>query len=56
MMMRSGLRKSATAEPSRRNSGLETTEKSWRPFVLRMICSIIFPVPVGTVDLVTTTL
>jgi hypothetical protein len=55
-MTRSGRRKSATAEPSRRNSGLDTTEKGWRPFFSLRICSIIRPVPVGTVDFVTTTL
>ena len=54
--IRSGWRKSLTADPSRRNSGLETMEKSTCPFFPRMISEIIFPVPVGTVDLVTTTL
>ena len=43
------------AEPSRRNSGLEhtTTSKSGRS--LRNCCSISWPVPTGTVDLVATT-
>jgi hypothetical protein len=49
--------KSAIAEPSRRNSGLETTEKGWAPLPRSvMIFSISWPVPIGTVDLVTTTL
>ena len=56
MTTRSGRMKSSMAEPSRRNSGFETTENLWRPgFVLR-ISSIWAPVPVGTVDFVMTTL
>ncbi len=54
---RSGRMKSSIAEPSRRNSGFETTEKgSSLPVRLRMIRSMSWPVPIGTVDLVTTTL
>ena len=54
---RSGFMKSSIAEPSRRNSGLETTENGTLPPVLsRTIPSISLPVPIGTVDLVTTTL
>ena len=48
---RSGLRKSCTADPWRRNSGLETTATSARP---RACCSISV-VPAGAVDLFTTT-
>jgi hypothetical protein len=50
--IRSGLIKSYTPEPSRRNSGQETTQKStglgWAPFTISAIQS---PVPTGTVDL-----
>src|SRR5439155_14095013 len=48
--MRSGLRKSCTAEPSRRNSGFDTTRTSSR-------CSASSTTrvdPTGTVDLLTT--
>ena len=48
--------KSSIAEPSRRNSGFETTENLKPPFFVRRISSICLPVPVGTVDFVTTTL
>jgi len=54
---RSGRMKSSMAEPSRKNSGLETTEKgNLPPLRSRMMRSMICPVPMGTVDLVTTTL
>ena len=57
MTTRSGRRKSSIAEPSRRNSGLrDDGELVPPPFALAMICSIIWPVPIGTVDLVTMTL
>ena len=45
-----GLRKSLTADPSRRNSGLETTATSGR-FITR---STTLVEPTGTVDLLTT--
>ena len=48
--MRSGLRKSCTAEPSRRNSGFDTTRTSSR----RSACSTTRVDPTGTVDLLTT--
>jgi hypothetical protein len=51
----SGRMKSSMAEPSRRNSGLETTSKSASGRVSAMIRSTSRPVPTGTVDLVTTT-
>ena len=56
MTTRSGRMKSSIAEPSRRNSGFDTTENG--NFGLRspMIFSMSWPVPIGTVDLVTTTL
>ena len=47
---RSGCRKSLTAEPSRRNSGLDTTNTSLRPSA----CSTRRVEPTGTVDLLTT--
>src|SRR4051794_27454245 len=51
MTMRSGCRKSCTAEPSRRNSGFDTTNTSLRPSARSTT-----PVdPTGTVDLLTTT-
>ena len=50
--MRSGLRKSCTAEPSRRNSGFETTLTSGRSSTR----STTRAEPTGTVDLLTTTL
>ena len=51
---RSGRMKSSIAEPSRRNSGLETTAKACSPpRPARTSSSIIWPVPIGTVDLVT---
>ena len=49
--MRSGCRKSWTAEPSRRNSGFDTTWTSARPRAR----STILVEPTGTVDLLTTT-
>jgi hypothetical protein len=49
--MRSGLRKSWTAEPSRRNSGFDTTTTSSRPSTR----STTRVDPTGTVDLLTTT-
>ena len=48
---RSGLRKSCTAEPSRKNSGFETTLTSGRPITR----STTLALPTGTVDLLTTT-
>ena len=48
---RSGCRKSLTADPSRRNSGLDTTATSERP----RACSTRRVEPTGTVDLFTTT-
>jgi hypothetical protein len=47
---RSGCRKSCTAEPSRRNSGLDTTNTSERPSA----CSTTRVEPTGTVDLLMT--
>jgi hypothetical protein len=47
---RSGCRKSCTADPSRRNSGIETTWMSLRPIT----CSMIRVDPTGTVDALTT--
>ena len=52
---RSGLRKSAIAEPSRRNSGLLTTLMGWSARAWRrMTDEIISPVSTGTVDFDTT--
>src|SRR5438067_11237364 len=51
MTMRSGCRKSCTAEPSRRNSGLDATITSSRPNA----CSTTRVDPTGTVDMFTTT-
>jgi hypothetical protein len=48
---RSGLRKSATADPSRRNSGFDTTDTSSR----RSSAATTRAEPTGTVDLLTTT-
>ncbi len=56
MTTRSGRMKSSIAEPSRRNSGLLTTAKGWSPARRATISSIIWPVPIGTVLLVTITL
>ena len=53
---RSGRMKSPIAEPSRRNSGFDTTEKACLPLDSLITFSISCPVPIGTVDLVTTTL
>ena len=50
MTMRSGWRQSWTAEPSRRNSGLDTTRTSSRPST----SSTTRVEPTGTVDLLTT--
>ena len=59
MTMRSGRMQSATAAPSLRNSGLETTSKRRsepRPFKTSAIFArTLSAVPTGTVDLVTTT-
>ena len=52
---RSGFRKSSTAVPSFRNSGLETTATGWR-VTPAMTSSTRPAVPTGTVDLLTTTL
>src|SRR3989304_1161624 len=50
--VRYGLMKSAIAEPSRKNSGQDTTANSiclgWAPFTMSATQS---PVPIGTVDL-----
>src|SRR5437762_816824 len=51
MTTRSGFMKSATAEPSRRNSGFDTTPMSERA----RACSTSRVEPTGTVDLLTTT-
>ena len=54
---RLGRRKSSIAEPSRRNSGLETTAKwPFPPVPSRTMLEISWPVPIGTVLLVTITL
>ena len=50
---RSGLIKSLIAEPSRKNSGLETTSKFSLLIFFKMIFLTSFVVPTGTVDLVT---
>ena len=55
MTTRSGRMKSWIAEPSRRNSGFETTSKASSGRVLRRISATCRPVPTGTVDFVTTT-
>ena len=55
MTTRSGRMKSLMAEPSRRNSGFDTTSKLASGRALRMILSTSSPVPTGTVDLVTIT-
>ena len=56
MTMRSGRSVSSIAEPSRRNSGLDTTSNGTRVFWLRSMTSRTnSPVPTGTVDLLTTT-
>ena len=49
--IRSGFRKSCTAEPSRRNSGFDTTDTSARS----SSSAVRAAVPTGTVDLFTTT-
>ncbi len=57
MTIRSGCMKSAIAEPSRRNSGLETTCTAWSERLnSRMIAATRSPVSTGTVDLLTTSL
>ena len=61
MTMRSGRMKSATAAPSFRNSGFETTSKPrslrcrGREHLARASPRTLSAVPTGTVDLVTTT-
>ena len=55
MTIRSGCLKSWIAAPSRRNSGLETTGTAMSGRSSRRIRSTSSPVPIGTVDLVTTT-
>ena len=50
MTMRSGCKKSFTADPSRRNSGFDTTATSGRLSTR----STTFVEPTGTVDLLTT--
>ena len=54
MTTRSGRRKSSKARPARKNSGFEATSKSRSGRTLRISCSILSPVPTGTVDLITT--
>ena len=54
MTTRSGFMKSSMAEPSRRNSGLETTDAWWPLPEASRISSMRRPVPIGTVDLVMT--
>jgi len=54
-MIRSGIRQSSTAVPSLRNSGLETTSKSWL-VAARIASRTRSQVPTGTVLLTTTTL
>ena len=60
MTIRSGLRQSFTALPSLKNSGLDTTSNSKFSFLFFISFSItaltFFPVPTGTVDLLTITL
>ena len=54
--MRSGRSVSSMAEPSRRNSGLETTSKgTGRAWCFSITSRTNSPVPTGTVDLFTTT-
>jgi len=54
---RSGRRKSSTANPSRRNSGFETTSNSKSgPACFRISARTFSLVPTGTVDLSTITL
>ena len=54
--MRSGHSVSSIAEPSRRNSGFETTSKGiGRAWCRRITSRTKSPVPTGTVDLFTTT-
>ena len=49
----SGNLKSLIASPSLKNSGFETTSKSFFLFFFAIIFSILSPVVIGTVDLVT---
>ena len=49
-----GLIKSLIADPSRRNSGLDTTSKSFWSILFEIIFFTSLVVPTGTVDLVTT--
>ena len=53
--MRSGNLKSRIAAPSRKNSGLDAITTSAEGFASRINRSTSSPVPIGTVDLVTTT-
>ena len=59
MTMRSGRMQSATAAPSLRNSGFETTSKARSeprsPSTCAIFALTLSAVPTGTVDLVTTT-
>ena len=52
MITLSGYVKSLIASPSLRNSGFETTEKSFLDIFFEIIFSISSPVVTGTVDLV----
>src|SRR3981081_3962838 len=56
MTTRSGCMKSCIAEPSRKNSGLETTAASWPRGCLRSTLVTMSPVSGGTVDLLMTTI
>ena len=56
MTTRSGLRKSSTATPSRRNSGLDTTSKSAVSSLSARMAWTFSAVPTGTVLLSTITL
>ena len=53
MTTRSGRIKSFTAEPSRKNSGFDTTSKLFSLIFSKIIFFTCFVVPTGTVDLVT---
>ena len=54
MTTRSGFMKSSIAEPSRRNSGFDTTVPRKPLPASPRIFSITCPVPIGTVDFVIT--
>ena len=50
--IRSGFKKSSTAKPSLKNSGLETTENNFLDILRDNIFSILSPVVTGMVDFV----